>query len=60
MLRLLSSALLGSLLAAPSLPAQNGLVSGEPAGTVDLTSPEGLHVAMDNYADHRGAQRSHE
>ena len=53
MLRLLPSALLGLSLAASGLHAQSGLVPGEPVGTVDLTSPEGLHVAMDNYADHR-------
>ena len=53
MLRLFSSALLASLLGTASLHGQSGLVLGEPAGTVSLTSPEGLSVAMDNYADHR-------
>ena len=53
MLRLLSTVLLISLLRTASLHAQNGLVLGARAGTVDLTSPEGLRVAMDNYADHR-------
>lgn len=53
MLRLLSILLLGALAGTACLQAQSGLVLGEPAGTVDLTSPEGLQVAMDNYADHR-------
>jgi len=34
--------------------AQSGLKIGEPAGAVNLVSPEGLPVAMNNYTERRG------
>ncbi len=37
-----------------SLNAQNGLKSGEAAGPVELVSPEGLHISMNNYAERLG------
>lgn len=42
-----------TLLVSVPLFAQAGLQIGEPAGTVDLLSPERLPVAMNNYAEHR-------
>ena len=46
--------LASSLLWNSGLCAQGALKIGEPAGVVELTSPEGFTVAMNNYAERRG------
>ena len=46
--------LLSPLILSAALDAQSGLKIGEPAGAVELVSPEGLRVSMDNYGERRG------
>jgi predicted neuraminidase/peroxiredoxin len=49
LLAILFMALLGNL----DLLAQDGSIVGKPMGTIELTSPEGLRVSMNNYMEHR-------
>ncbi len=46
--------LASSLLWSSGLSAQNSLKVGDAAGAVELTTPEGLTVSMNNYAERRG------
>ena len=46
--------LVSLLILSSALYAQSGLKPGEAAGAVDLVSPEGLRVSMNNYSERRG------
>ncbi len=46
--------LVSPLILSSAVYAQSDLKLGEPAGAVDLVSPEGLRISMNNYSERRG------
>ena len=53
MIRFLVAILFMALFGNPDLFAQDGSMIGKPMDTIELTSPEGLRVSMNNYMEHR-------